>query len=433
MANQALINSDPDSRLDQARELLTELHNSFDMDFGFRLWDGSTVGGDDVPFHMTIADAGVLGALARRPNLITVVELWCLKRLDIEGGSILDFFDHQPRGKFFRKLKKLKVARLMLPFLIKGDDHKAGESGLEDRKGEASGSSAKAIQHHYDVSNEFYQLFLDSRMVYSCGYFRDWENDIEQAQFDKLDMICRKLRLKEGEKFLDIGCGWGALVIHAVENYGVTAHGVTLSKAQFALAQERIAAKGLQDKITIELKPFQEVEGTFDKVASIGMYEHVGFEHHKEYFLSVRRLLRPRGLYLHHAITRHAKKSEKQFRKRGPEYKMMVHYIFPGGEVDHIGWSSKMLESHGFEVHDIEDWREHYQRTTYLWAQRLKENAEDAIAQVGEARYRLWLLYLAGVSSSFKRGDLLIYQTLASRRARGPAGLPPTREDLYEY
>ena len=422
-----------DSRLSNAHELLSHIQEAFGASFGFKLWDGSTIGPADVPFHMTIADPGVLGALARRPNLITVVEMWCLKRIDIEDGSIFDFFDHQPRGKFFRKIKKLKLARQLLPFLIKGDDKKWSESGLRDKKGEASGSSKEAIQHHYDVSNTFYQLFLDSRMVYSCGYFRDWENDVEQAQIDKLDMICRKLRLKPGERFLDIGSGWGALVIHAVENYGVTAHGVTLSQAQYDLARERIAAKGLSDKITIELKPFQELTGTFDKIASIGMYEHVGFAHHGEYFMALRKLLRPRGLYLHHAITRHGRKSEKQFRKRGPEYKMMVHYIFPGGELDHIGWSSKMLESHGFEVHDVEGWREHYQHTTRQWAERLAARKEEAIAEVGEARYRLWLLYLAGVSNAFLRGDLLIYQTLASRRDRGPAGLPPTREDLYKY
>ena len=171
----------------------------------------------------------------------------------------------------------------------------------------ASGSSKEAIQFHYDVSNDFYRLFLDSRMLYSCAYFDGWHDDIDKAQADKLDMICRKLRLKPGERFLDIGCGWGALLIHAAENYGVSGEGVTLSQAQYDLARERVAAKGLSDRITIALKPFQELDGTFDKIASIGMFEHVGWDNHDTYFKAVRKLLKPNGLYLHHAITRPAK------------------------------------------------------------------------------------------------------------------------------
>jgi len=420
-----------DKRLDAARALLEEVHSALDIRFGFRLWDGSVVRGEDAPFLMVFNDPGVFGALARRPRLQTLVELWCARRIDLEGGTLFEFNEYRPSGKIFRRLKKGRLARLIWPFLLKGDDHRVAASGLADAEGEASGSSAEAIRHHYDVSNDFYRLFLDSRMVYSCGYFTDWANDVEQAQIDKLEMICRKLRLEPGDRFLDIGCGWGALVIHAVENYGVTAHGVTLSQAQYDLARERIAAKGLDDRITIELKPFQDLTGTFDKIASIGMYEHVGFDHHDEYFGAVRRLLRPRGLYLHHAITRRGRRSERAFRRRGSEYKAMVHYIFPGGEVDHIGWSSKMLETYGLEVYDVENWREHYERTTALWAERLEARKDEAIAMVGEPRYRLWMLYLTGVSLAFRRGSLLIYQTLSSRRDNGPSGLPPTRADLY--
>lgn len=427
-----------DSRLSAARTLLEHIRDTASFDLVFQLWDGSTVpvDADGDALRLVIADAGALGRLVRRPRIDTAVELWCDKRIDVHNGNLFDLAANRPQGKgskIFKRLSKAKLLKSAWPFLRAGD--KADGSEREDlagRKAQASGSTAEAIRHHYDVSNAFYRLFLDQRMIYSCAYFTDWANDIDQAQVDKLDMICRKLRLKPGERFLDIGSGWGALVIHAAEHYGVTAHGVTLSNEQFALANERIAAKGLQDRITIELKPFQELTGQFDKIASIGMFEHVGFAHHAEYFRKVNQLLRPRGLYLHHAITRRAKATDKAFKKRPPEYKALVKFIFPGGELDYVGWSAKMLEAHGFEVHDVENWREHYARTCRLWAERLEAHFPAAIEQVGEARARLWLLYLTGCALTFERSGALIFQTLASKRDKGPSGLPSTRADLYQ-
>jgi cyclopropane-fatty-acyl-phospholipid synthase len=245
-------------------------------------------------------------------------------------------------------------------------------------------------------------------------------------------MICRKLRLVPGEKFLDIGCGWGGLVCHAARHHGVTAHGVTLSQAQLDFAREKIARLGLQDRVTVELKDFRELTGTFDKIASIGMFEHVGLANRDAYYTQMRDLLRPRGLLLHHAITRSAKKSARAFRRRRPEYAAVINYVFPGSELDHIGDTAASLERNGFEVHDVEAWREHYARTTKLWCERLYASRETAEGEVGAAKVRLWLLYLAGVSLGFERGTIGIYQTLASRRARGLSGLPPTRADLYE-
>jgi len=268
-------------------------------------------------------------------------------------------------------------------------------------------------------------------MQYSCAYFPSADAGIEAAQQAKLDMICRKLRLKPGERLLDIGCGWGGLICHAARRYGVTAHGVTLSEAQYRFATEKIARLGLQDRVTVALQDYRALSGEFDKIASIGMFEHVGSAGHGAYFTRMRDLLKPRGIMLHHAITRPAKRSERAFRRKRPEFAAVVDYIFPGSELDHIGNTVANLERHGFEVHDVEAWREHYARTTRLWCERLQANRAAAEAEAGAVKTRLWLLYLAGVSLGFERGSIGIFQTIASRRARGPSGLPPTRADLY--
>lgn len=404
----------------------------FEPKIAVRLWTGEWLGPADGPV-LALNDPAAIARLVVSPNIATAVGLWMTKAIDIEHGTIFDLARARPdiRTKAaMKRIDKLKIAAA-LPALY-GLSRRAKASGPasgEDAK--ASGSSKAAIQFHYDVSNDFYRLFLDSRMLYSCAYFDGWHDDIDKAQFDKLEMICRKLRLKAGERFLDIGCGWGALLIHAAETYGVTGHGVTLSQAQFDLARERIAAKGLEGKVTVELKPFEELTGQFDKVASIGMFEHVGWDKHDTYLKAVRKLLRPNGLYLHHAITRPAKDTDKAFRRGTKEYAAIIRYIFPGAELDHVGHSAQYLEKHRFEVHDVENWREHYARTCRLWHDRLLARMDEAAAIAGEDKARLWLLYLAGVSLGFERGGLLIYQTLASKRSKGPSGLPPTRRDLY--
>jgi cyclopropane-fatty-acyl-phospholipid synthase len=206
---------------------------------------------------------------------------------------------------------------------------------------------------------------------------------------------------------------------------------VTLAEEQLALAREKVERLGLQDRVTLHLKDFTLMEGEFDKISSIGMFEHVGIANHPSYFRAVNRLLRPRGLYLHHAISRRAKKTEKAFNKMPAEYRALVRYIFPGGELDHLGMSIANLERHGFEVHDVEGWREHYRRTTRLWWERLAARQAEAEAEIGPERTRMWLLYLAGCSLAFERGGALVNQTLVSKRRKGQSELPLTRADLY--
>jgi cyclopropane-fatty-acyl-phospholipid synthase len=431
--------SEVDPRLARVKRLIASMAPSLDLDIAMRLWDGEAVplgrhwSGD---LAVVLRDPVAITRLLRRPRLTTLVELFAEGKLDIEGGTLLDLAARQGGGSsrgLLKRVSKLAAARALLPFFFgpggrQGGDH--AYAGRQAARAEERDDKAQ-VQFHYDLSNAFYALFLDPEMVYSCGYFSQWSNDIAQAQQDKLEMICRKLRLAPGERFLDIGCGWGGLVCHAAQHHGVRAHGVTLSQAQFDFAQAKIARLGLADRVTIELKDFRALSGEWDKIASIGMFEHVGLDNRDGYFGQIRNLLRPRGLYLHHAITRPMKKDEKSFRKKRPEFAAIVNYVFPGSELDHIGGTTDALERRGFEVHDTEAWREHYAATTRHWAERLYAHRAAAEAEAGGAKTRLWLLYLAGVSIAFQRGTIGIFQTVASRRARGASGLPPTRADLY--
>ncbi len=355
------------------------------------------------------------------------------KAVDVEGGSLFDIFERRAEGKLRAKLKTLPKLQLLrdLPAILFAGRPKAGDTDLAGRNPFVSGSNAEAIRHHYDISNAFYRLFLDERMVYSCGYFTDFSNGIDQAQADKLEHICRKLRLKPGEHLLDIGCGWGAMLIHAAKHHGVTGHGVSLSERQTELARERIRAEGLEDRITIEIKSYADLEGSFDKICSIGMFEHLGIANHAAYFAAVRRLLKPDGIYLHHAITRRSKGTLRKTLRKNAEHRALIKYIFPGGELDTISMTLGGLEAHSFLVYDVENLREHYARTCRLWAERLQSRFAEAIAEVGEARARLWLLYLTGCAITFQRGSTQVFQTVAVRRGPGLSILPPTRADLY--
>jgi cyclopropane-fatty-acyl-phospholipid synthase len=433
-----------DKSLKATKDILALAAKAFPVGIPVRLWDGTEIVLGPEKRHPTLAielrDPGFLPGVARWPTIKTLITGYASGAIDITGGTLLDLAALRPPGKPKHVLKAIGLGRLLKTALPLAFGPAMAKSAGFDGQGrplarETGKANAIDIPFHYDISNAFYQLFLDERMVYTCAYFAEWHDDLDRAQFDKIDMICRKLRLKPGETMLDIGCGWGALLIHAAKHYGVKGHGVTLSPAQIEEGQRRVEAAGVAHLVTLELKPYEEVTGVFDKIASIGMYEHVGFAAHDTYFAAVNRLLKPGGLYLHHAITRRGRKSEKAFRRVRPEYKAMTSYIFPGGEVDHIGHSTTKLEAHGFEVHDVEGWRAHYARTTALWCRRLEARRVEAEAMVGAERTRIWLAYLAGVSLAFSRGSLSIFQTVASKKKReGDAlafNVPSSRADLY--
>ncbi len=429
-------------RLDRFRRLLTHINERILPDLGFVLWDGSTVPADlsSDALALVIADEGAVAAMLRRPSIDTFLNLWVTSRFDLRNGSFFDLAARRPKLRtrvLVKSFNKLLAATTLARFLFVPRGGPWPLEAVRRDKASMDGSEStnkKNVHYHYDLSNRFYELFLDPEMVYTCAYFKDWNNDLATAQVDKLDMICRKLRLKPGETLLDIGCGWGALVCYAAKNYGVRAHGVTLAEEQFAYAKERVARLGLEDKVTLELRDYALVQGSFDKIASIGMFEQVGIANYPTYFQTVNRLLKPGGLYLHHSIALRSKSFERFRRGRRRDAAAATaisRYIFPGGELDHLGMSIANLEMYNFEVHDVEAWREHYMRTTRLWHDRLSANREAAEREVGREKTRLWIAYLAVVSIAFEQGTIGIFQTLASRRVRGPSGLPPTRADLY--
>jgi cyclopropane-fatty-acyl-phospholipid synthase len=293
-------------------------------------------------------------------------------------------------------------------------------------------TDSAAIRYHYDVSNDFYALFLDRRMVYSCAYFKTGEESLEQAQEQKLDHICTKLMLKPGDRFLDIGCGWGALVMHAAERYGVNALGITLSENQHALANERIKAAGLQDRCEVRLQDYRDVpgEGVFDKVASVGMFEHVGLKNLPVYFGALRRLLAEGGVALNHGITSIDPDSRSVGLGAGD---FIGKYVFPHGELPHLSLVIREMGTAGLEVMDSETLRLHYAKTLQHWSERLEANLEKAKAYSGEKRQRIWRTYLAGCAHAFAEGWVSIQQVLAVKNANPRKNaLPWTRQYMYE-
>ena len=287
-----------------------------------------------------------------------------------------------------------------------------------------------AIEYHYDVSNDFYKLFLDGEMVYSCGYFKREDDTLDSAQLNKLDHILTKLRLTTKDRFLDVGCGWGALVIRAAQR-GAQAVGVTLSKNQHEYACARIAELGLADRCEVRLQDYRDIPDTdrFDKIASVGMFEHVGHKNLKMYFERMHTLLRDGGAMLMHGITS-THPDRREVGRGGGEF--IDKYVFPDGELPHVTFAMRALSEAGFEVVDVESLRRHYARTLRHWAHRIDQNAEAARAIAGEKRYRIWRVYLAGCAYGFMNNWMNIYQMLSCKLG-GPNEdpFPLTRDWIY--
>lgn len=285
-----------------------------------------------------------------------------------------------------------------------------------------------SISYHYDVGNDFYELFLGKEMIYSCAYFRDVNEDIDQAQLNKLDHICKKLRIKPGDSFLDIGSGWGGLIRHAAKKYGAISLGVTISKNQYDYAKEKIKQEGLSDTCRVELMDYRDIPGksSFDKIASVGMFEHVGIKNLPTYFRAVHRLLKDDGLFLNHGIT-----VEKATKKSNAGTRFINDFVFPDGELTNISHIQKLTEDAGFEIHDLESLRPHYARTLMHWTKNLLNNKPRALEIVDERKFRIWIIYMAACSYGFEKGNIGVYQLLSAKKKHGYSHLPLTREDIY--
>lgn len=290
-------------------------------------------------------------------------------------------------------------------------------------------SDSEAIQYHYDVSNAFYAQWLGESMVYSCGYFENGDETLDEAQRKKIDHILRKIRLQPQQRLLDIGCGWGALVIRAAQQFGARCVGVTLSQNQCEMARERVRAAGLEGQVEIRLQDYRDVsDGPFDRITSVGMFEHVGLNHLAGYFEHLRSLLKPDGWAMNHGITS-TDPSDGETRHGGGNF--IDRYVFPQGELPHIATVLRTMQEGGLEAFDIESLRRHYQRTTQCWSDAFEARTEQIKPLVDEKRWRIWRIYLAGCAWAFAHDEVSIYQVLCRPAGRLAEELPWSRAWIY--
>jgi len=427
---------------EQTRHVLSEIFAGCSLDkVGVRLWDG-TAWPDERPRAAMLAlkHSEALGRMFLPGTEVGLAEAYLHDDFDIEGDIAVAFeigdFLLAHLGDWKKKLKlagllvalpeqdgrstmrrAASAARQLLP-RIRGKQH----SLERDRR---------AVTFHYDVSNDFYRLWLDRRMVYSCAYFTSQDDDLDVAQERKLDYLCRKLRLRPGQRLLDIGCGWGALVIHAAKHFGVRAEGLTLSEPQAEWARARIAETGLINEATIDLRDYREISShgsqRYDAIVSVGMAEHVGREKLPDYFSAAHRALKPGGVFLNQAIGEGV-----VARPDNRDGSFIEQYVFPSGDIPPLPIMLRAAESAGFEIRDAENLREHYALTLRHWLRRLEMHHAEALSFVDEATYRVWRLYLAGSAHGFRRGHIAVYQTLLAKLdSSGQTKLPLTRDDWY--
>ncbi len=409
-----------------ARGILERFLAGYDGSVAVRLWNGERVHGkSDAPCTLVLNQPAVLRELALRRDLERLAEFYLAAKIDVEGDPeyLFDLVSYMQKLvlPWSAKWRILRHA-LQLP----ARDRDSAESRALHRWAGKRRNTRASIAHHYDLGNDFYRLWLDPQMVYSCAYFRDANQSLASAQEDKLDYICRKLRLAPGQTLLDIGCGWGALICWAARHYGVHAHGITLSEEQYRYAVERVHKEGLQGQVTVELRDYRTLPDDmhYDRVVSVGMFEHVGVANLPAYFQTVKRVLKPGGLFLNHGITNDTGWLDT------PITHFINRYVFPDGELTRISDVSSAMEQAGFEIIDVEGLRRHYALTLRRWIQALEAHHEQVVALVGEASYRVWRLYMAGSAWYFNEGSINVYQVLAGGSQQA-LSLPLRRDDIY--
>jgi cyclopropane-fatty-acyl-phospholipid synthase len=414
--------------------------------FAVRYWDGThEEPATDAAFTLVIQRPSALRDMLLPPTELSIIEAFLTGAVDVEGdlGAAVAIGD-AINSRLRTPVTLVSLARDVIALPKDGNGRGAVHDLRAEHVVEPAGSvhdpsrDQAAIRYHYDVGNDFYQLWLDDRMVYSCAYFERPTFTLDQAQEAKLDLVCRKLRLRPGDRFLDVGCGWGALVIHAARHYGVQAVGITLSTQQLELARETIAAAGLDDRCHVEIRDYRDAPGlgSFDKVASVGMVEHVGVEKLTGYFEAVHGALRPGGLFLNHGIVSIDAAHERTVRDKLEAHlwrrgSFIEQYVFPDGRLGPFSAIIEAAERAGFETRDVESLREHYVLTLREWVRRLERRARDAVAVVGEQTYRVWRLYMTAAAHEFETGRLNVLQTLLAKPRDGDSMLPMTRRDIY--
>lgn len=386
----------------------------------------------------------------RRHHIPVSVKLWNGKSLELSAEPAVTVRVNRPSALFnlanpsLGKLARSYVERAIdlagaTRDIIRLGETLCADAVCVDKKGSRARSwwrhskpaDRKNIGYHYDVSNDFYFLWLDQHRVYSCAYFRTADDTLDVAQEQKLEHVCRKLDLQPGERLLDIGCGWGGLILWAAQHFGVQATGITLSQNQLEYVTSEIAARGLQDRVQVQLMDYRDIpEGDpYDKIASVGMFEHVGRANLGKYFAKINRLLKPGGLVLNHGITSAGLLTEGL----GSDISEFIEqYVFPGGELVHVSEVMSAMSQEGLECWDAECLRPHYARTLWHWVDRLEAHEAEARRLVGEEKYRIWQIYMAGSAHAFERGWMSLFQVLGGKPlADGSMRYPLTREHVY--
>ncbi|MGH7688533.1 MAG: class I SAM-dependent methyltransferase [Gemmatimonadaceae bacterium] len=415
-----------------------------DRDFTVRYWDAATEPAGHTPARFTIhlRHPSALRAMFWPPAELRVAEAFVSGAYDVDGDlEAATALASTLRDRLCRPrtLVRLLYHVLALPApstarvgpRLERHAHHAHQHSLT--------RDGAAVRSHYDVGNDFYTLWLDRGLVYSCAYFTSDDATLDDAQRAKLDHLCRKLRLQPGERLLDVGCGWGALVRHAAEHYGVRATGVTLSPAQAELATARVREAGLSDRVDIQVRDYRTLapDEPFDKIVSVGMFEHVGRQQMPVYFAAMHRLLRPGGLFMNHGIIEAPTRRPHGWRAslRGYVWRQgsfIDRDVFPDGDLVQLATEVGIAEQAGFEVRDVESLRPHYARTLRAWVQRLESHWDEAVGITSDATARTWRLYMAASAHAFASGQIGLAQVLFGKPdLTGHVGLPPTRRDLY--
>jgi cyclopropane-fatty-acyl-phospholipid synthase len=389
-----------------------------------RLWDGTTLGPSDAGYQLAIKEPWALRAMLAGRDDLTIGETYLADGIDVDGSMVAALRDLRRVKDVVGAADIVQAARLAAKLPRPPRGLRRHRVALRGRRHSQRRDSA-AVRHHYDQAAGFFACFLDPALVYSCAYFAEEDRGapvdqpeiLARAQWRKLELICRKLALQPGERLLDVGCGWGSLVLHAARHHDVEAVGITLSPPQAEVARERIEAAGLADRVRVEVADYREVSERFDAVASVGMVEHVGAARRADSAATLHDRLEPGGRLLNHGITTGARDLVRDFSRDGDTF--VGRHVFPDGALVPAHRSIQVIEQAGFEIWDVEQLRPHYARTLQHWVANLERNADRARELAGERTYRVWRAYMAGSVLGFESNDLGVIQVLATRDRAG--------------